>query len=267
MAGPTLRGGPAATALLFAAALLLGAAAPDARSEEPVTVFAAASLTLALGEIAEAYRAQGGGALRPVHAASSALAKQILHGAPADLYISANPQWMDHLEARAAIEPGSRVALLGNRLVLVAPKRRPLDLAIEPGFALAESLGERRLAMGDPAHVPAGIYAEAALRHLGVWPELAAKAAFTAHVRAALALVEGGGAGAAIVYASDAQASRRVQLVGSFPPDSHPPIRYPMALVAGRDGAGARDLAAYLRGAEAAAIFARHGFEPLRAAP
>lgn len=250
-------------------ALAFGLAAPplQAESDEPVTVFAAASLTSAFVELAESYWKSGGGELRPVHAASSALAKQILHGAPADLYISANPQWMDHLQDKDAIAPGSRVDLLGNRLVLVAPEDHPLDLAIEPGFRLAAALGDRRLAMGDPAHVPAGIYGRSALQSLGIWSAVAPKAAFAAHVRAVLALVESGAAGAGIVYASDASASRRARLVGVFPADSHPPIRYPLAIVAGRDRPAVRRLAAYLRGSEAAAAFSRHGFEPLIAAP
>lgn len=252
---------------LLAALLSLPAAGPRAGSDEPVTVFAAASLTSALAEIAAAFEASGAGRLRPVHAASSALAKQILHGAPADLYISANPQWMDHLQARGAIEAGSRRDLLANRLVLVVPERRPLDLAIAPGFPLAAALGKRRLAMGDPAHVPAGIYAQEALRSLGVWQEVAPKAAFTANVRAALALVESGGAGAAIVYASDAAASRRVRLLGRFPADSHPPIRYPLAIVAGRGSPAVRAVAAHLAGPSARAVFAANGFEPLAAAP
>ena len=251
-------------ALLLGAVLCGATTAGPAASEDEVSVFAAASLTTAFIEIAEVY---DGGDLRPVHAASSALAQQILHGAPADLYISANPQWMDHLEDRQAIEPESRHDLLGNRLVLVVPARRPLGLTIGPGFPLADALGTRRLAMGDPAHVPAGIYAKAALESLGVWQAVAPKAAFSAHVRAALALVESGGAGAGIVYASDAAASARVRPIGAFPADSHPPIRYPMAIVAGRDRTAVRRLAGFLRGPDAAAIFARHGFEPLTSAP
>ena len=254
-------------AILPVLALGLAALPAAAESDEPVTVFAAASLTSAFVELSEAYKTGGGGSLRPVHAASSALAKQILHGAPADLYISANPQWMDHLQGKEAIEPDSRVDLLGNRLVLVAPEDHPMDLKIEPGFPLAAALGERRLAMGDPTHVPAGIYGRSALESLGIWSEISPKAAFAAHVRAVLALVESGAAGAGIVYASDAAASQRARQVGVFPAESHPPIRYPMAIVAGRDRPAVQRLASYLRGAEAARVFARHGFEPLIAAP
>ena len=260
----------AATGLLLAAALWVAALAAPARTAEPtreVTIFAAASLTSVLGEIAERYEADGQGSLRLVHAASSALAKQILHGAPADLFLSANPQWMDHLEARAAIEPESRLDLLGNRLVLIAPEDQALDIEIAPAFPLAAALGERRLAIGDPGHVPAGIYAAAALETLGVWAELAPRAAYAAHVRAALALVESGAAGAGIVYASDATISTRVRLLGAFPADSHPAIRYPMAIIAGRDSPDVRKVVAYLRSPSAAEIFAHHGFQPLAAEP
>ena len=262
-------GGPLRRRLNVAAFALVLAAFPAAmgRAEEPVTIYAAASLTAVLGDLAESYVASGNPPPRSVFASSSILAKQIEQGAPADLYIAANPAWMDYLESRALTEPGSRVALLGNRLVLIAPLDSPLDkLDIAPGFPLAEALDREReggrLALGDPSHVPAGQYAQAALQDLAVWEGIAPRAAFAADVRAALALVERAAAVAGIVYASDAQVSRRVRVLGTFPEDSHPPIRYPLAILAGRDKPAVRALYDFLQSPEAAALFSARGFIP-----
>lgn len=238
-------------------------AAAGADDAATVTIFAAASTTNAVNEISALYEAAGRATVRPVYAASSTLAKQIARGAPADLFLSANTAWMDLLAEQAALEPGSSRTLLGNELVLVAPSDSTLSLDVKPGFALAAALGRGRLAIGDPAHVPVGIYAKAALEALGVWGEVEGKTAVTANVRAALALVESGAAAAGIVYASDAKVSERIRLVGRFPPDSHPAIGYPLALVAGRDSPTVRAFYDFLQGPEAAAVFARHGFRPL----
>jgi molybdate transport system substrate-binding protein len=245
-----------------ALAFLAGVLAVPEPANAKILVFAAASTTGAVGEIAEIYGTRGLGEVRAAFAGSSALARQIVAGAPADIYISANPKWMDYLADEHAIEADSRIDLVANGLVLVAPADSRLALRIEPGFPLAEGLDGGRLAMGDPDHVPAGIYARAALIDLGVWPALVGHLALTADVRAALALVERGEAAAGIVYATDAAITSRVRLVDTFPPDSHPPIAYPAAMVAGRDRPEVRRFFAFLTSAEAAAVFARHGFVP-----
>ena len=249
----------------LAAAALVGAfaalTAPQAATAR-VLVFAATSTTGALGEIGEIYGARGLGTVRTAFAGSAALARQIIAGAPADIYISASPQWMDYLAGEGAIEPASRFDLLGNRLVLIAPADSRLRLAIEPAFPLVAALDGQRLAMGDPDHVPAGMYAKAALIHLGIWPALTGHLALTADVRAALTLVERGEAAAGIVYATDAAITSRVRMAGTFPADSHPPITYPAAIVADRDRPEVRRFFAFLASAEAAAVFARHGFRP-----
>ena len=234
-----------------------GRAADDATM---VTVFAAASTATAIDEVAALYAAKGWGAVRASFAASSTLAQQIANGAPADVYVSANVRWMDFLAAEMAIVAASRVNLLANRLVLIAPAEADLSLSIAPGFPLAEVLGDRRLAMADPDHVPAGIYGKTALTNLGVWPAVASKVAATADVRAALVLVELGEAAAGVVYATDAAISRRVRIVDVFPTSGHPPIVYPAAVVAGRDGPRVRRFFDFLMSSEAAAVFARHGF-------
>ena len=211
----------------FLAILGAALAAPTVRpahAEESATLFAAASTADAVTAVAAAYAVSGRGTLRPVFAASSTLAQQIVRGAPADLYLSANNAWMDFLAERGAIEADSRIDLLSNRLVLIAPAESPLSLRIEPGFALAAALGDSRLAMGEPSHVPAGTYAKAALESLGIWPQVMPRAAYMADVRAALALVERREAVAGIVYATDAAASRKVRIVDTFPANSHPPI-------------------------------------------
>jgi molybdate transport system substrate-binding protein len=246
---------------------LLGAAlatptAVSAHALAPTTLFAAASTTEAVTAVAATFAATGHSTLRPVFAASSTLAQQIVRGAPADLYLSANGAWMDFLAARGAIDAESRIDLLSNRLVLIAPAESPLSLSIAPGFDLAGALGDRRLAMGEPSHVPAGTYAKTALQTLGVWPQIEPKAAYMADVRAALALVERREAAAGIVYATDAAASRKVRIVDTFPADSHPPITYPLAIIAGRRNPDTIELYEYLRSADAQAIFRAHGFVP-----
>ncbi|MEO3429954.1 molybdate ABC transporter substrate-binding protein [Pelagibius sp. CAU 1746] len=242
--------------------LTLFVALPAARGEagEPVTLFAAASATDAVNEIAEAYAARTGGSIRPVVAASSTLARQISQGAPADLFLSANVEWMDHLEARRLLLDGSRVPLLSNRLVLVAPVGSPLRLRLAPELDLARLLGTGRLAIGDPNHVPAGVYARQALESLGLWDQVAGKLAQASNVRAALALVDRGEAAAGIVYETDAAISPRVRVVDSFPSAASPRIIYPLAIVAGRDRPEVRRVYEFLRSAEATAIFGKHGF-------
>jgi len=226
----------------------------------PVTVFAAASTTDVINAVAAAFEAQGGAQVRPVYASSSTLARQITQGAPADLFLSANPTWLDFVAEKGFVQPGSRVDLLVNTLVLIAPARQPLEIAIEPGFAIERVIGSGRLAMGDPNHVPAGIYAKMALERLGVWARVEHRLAYAADVRAALALVERGEARAGIVYATDAAISGKVMVAGQFPDGSHPPIVYPLAIVAGQKRPEVEAFFRFLQGPEAAAIFRANGF-------
>jgi molybdate transport system substrate-binding protein len=251
---------PALAAAGLALAALAAAAAP-ARAET-VTVFAAASLRSALEDIAGAWEAETGHTLTVASAGSSALARQIRQGAPADIFLSANPGWMDALDEEGLIETESRVDLLGNRLVVVAPAggdaARPLDLA-RPG-ALAERLGTDRLAMALVDAVPAGIYGRAALEALGQWESVAPQVAQADNVRAALALVATGAAPLGIVYATDARAEPRVTVVAEIPAHAHPPIVYPAAILAGRAGPAVLAAFAAITGPEGRAAFARHGF-------
>ncbi|MDJ0970045.1 MAG: molybdate ABC transporter substrate-binding protein [Kiloniellales bacterium] len=245
----------------FVAALLGLLLCVQARAEpETVTIFAAASTTDAVAEIAELHAGDTGVTLRPVFAASSTLARQIAQGAPADLYLSANPRWMDYLEQQDLIEPVSRVDLLGNALVLIAPLDSAAEVEIAAGFDLAGLLNGRPLALADPDHVPAGIYAKAALNHLGVWPQAAGRTAYAANVRAALALVDRGEAAAGIVYTTDAAIARKIRILDRFPVESHPPIRYPLAIVAGRRSAEVEAVYAFLQGPDAAERFRACGF-------
>lgn len=246
--------------MLLRVALLLSAFVPGSALAKPPVLLAAASLEESLTAAADAWTAQGHE--RPVisFAASSALARQIEAGAPADLFISADEEWMDYLARRGLIRPSSRVSFLTNRLVLVAPNDSQLRLTIRSGFPLARALGGGRLAMADPDAVPAGRYGKAALVSLGVWPAVVAKVAPAENVRAALALVERGEAPAGIVYATDARATRNVRVIGVFPSVSHPPIRYPMAVLRSATSAGAEPFRQFLLSGPAKAIFSRYGF-------
>jgi molybdate transport system substrate-binding protein len=241
-----------------------GAQDLDRPQTGPVTIFAAASTTDAVNEIAEAYATRTGGSIRPVVASSSTLARQIAEGAPADIFLSANIAWMDHLDARQLLAPGTRLPLLSNRLVLIAPAGSPLRLRLTRDLPLRELLGDGRLAIGDPAHVPAGIYAKQALEALGLWDQVADRLAQSSNVRAALALVDRGEVPAGIVYETDAVISPRVRIVDAFPAEVTPPITYPLAIVAGRDTPAVRAAYDFLTSETAAAIFARHGFTSAR---
>jgi len=219
------------------------------------TVFAAASLKNALDEI---------NALRKEKAvvsygASSALAKQIEAGAPVDVFISADLDWMDYVEKKDLLAPGSRRSLLRNRLILVAPAREPQKLEPAPGFPIASALGRGRLALADPNSVPAGKYAKAALEKLGVWDQVANRVAAAENVRAALALVARGEAPLGIVYQTDANAEPGVMVAGVFPENSHPPIIYPAAALKSARPEG-RAFLEFLRTEAARRIFEKHGF-------
>jgi len=225
-----------------------------------VTVFAAASLGDVMNDIVKIYTAKSGAGIKTSYAASSALARQIENGAPADLFFSADEQWMDYLEKRALIERGTRVARLGNRLVLIARAGPARKVEIRKGFDLAGLLGNGRLATGDPASVPVGRYAQQALTYLGVWPIVESKLARADNVRFALTYVERGEAPLGIVYATDAAMAKGVQVIGEFPPESHLAISYPMAIVAKHATGATRAFHAFLLGGEAAAVFRRFGF-------
>jgi molybdate transport system substrate-binding protein len=241
---------------------LLGLLLAHAAAHATLTVLAAASLKEALDEAAAAWRAGGGEPTAISYAASSALARQVEHGAPADVFISADRDWMDYLEQRALLRPGTRVDWLRNTLVLVAPAAAaaaaPLPLA--PGFPLAARLGGGRLAVGDPDHVPAGKYAKAALQWLGAWAQVEARLARADNVRGALNFVARGEAALGIVYRTDAAAEPRVRIVGTFPAAAHAPIVYPAAVLAAAARPEAARFLAFLRSPRALAILERHGF-------
>ena len=223
-----------------------------------VTVFAAASTTAAMNEIAISYAERTSKRVICSFGGSSLLAKQIEHGAPADLFLSADQQWMDYLEEKQALASGTRIDLLGNSLVIVTPVAKPLAVTVEPGFAFAASF-TGRMAVGDPTHVPVGIYAKEAFTALGWWQALEARLAPAADVRGALKLVEMGEADVGVVYATDAKISAKVAVAAAIPPQLHTAIRYPAALTVKSTPAAAAFLA-YLRGPAARAVFARAGF-------
>ncbi len=247
--------------LALAAAAIAGSAPSHAARTPPLTVFAAASLTDALQAIGKLWAAAGQPAARFSFASSSTLARQIEAGAPANLFASADEQWADWLQQRGLLVPETRRSLLTNSLVLIVPKDQARTLQVGPGLDLDALLGPGgRLATGDPSNVPAGIYAQAALKSLGLWDRVQPRLARADSVRAALLLVERGEAPAGIVYATDAAASRGVAVAGTFPPDSHPPITYPFAVVRAYDTPAARAFLDFLAGPQASDAFSRAGF-------
>ena len=227
-------------------------------------VFAAASLKNALDDANAEYRRRTGRTVTVSYAASPALARQIEAGAPADVFISADVDWMDYLAQRRLIKPETRRNLLGNRLVLVGPRETRRDVTIAPGFPLATLLGGGRLAMADPDSVPAGKYGKAALEHLGVWPSVQARIARAENVRAALALVSRGEAPLGIVYQTDAAADPKVKVVGFFPEDTHPPIVYPIAAIAASTAPTTAAYLEFLRSPAAKPYFEKQGFTVLQ---
>lgn len=266
--GPAARPGARVTwpgvIVVCAAALVVFACGrqPTQGAPPDVLVFAAASLQTALEELAPLAGRDTGTSVQVSYAATSALARQIEGGAPADLFISADLEWMDYLDERGAIVRASRVNLLGNDLVLIAPAARQMTLAIAPGFALAGALGATgRLAVADP-DVPAGRYARAALTNLGVWASVADRLAPAENVRAALRLVARDEAPLGVVYRTDAAADRDVAIVGTFPAGSHPAIVYPAALTSSADRHAA-DVLAFLQTSRASDVFSRHGFRAI----
>lgn len=243
-------------AALLAACMPLAAAAPP----RPPLVLAAASLQESMTAAADAWAKQGHP--RPVisFAASSALARQVIAGAPADLFVSADAEWMDALAVRRLIVPATRADFLGNRLVVVAKADNPVRLPLRPAAALARLLGAGPLAMADPASVPAGRYGRQALHRLGAWRAVAPRVVGAENVRAALALVERGAAPLGIVYATDARAAPSLRVAGIFPAASHPPIVYPIARLAASRNPEAEAFRRFLLSRAGKAIFVRHGF-------
>lgn len=225
------------------------------------TVFAAASLKESLDEITARFTQETGKCVTVSYAGTAVLARQIEQAAPADIFFSANRDWMDHLDAQGLIDRPSRLSLLGNALVLIAPHDSTATVRIAPGMSLALLLGSGgRLAMADADAVPAGIYAKAALVDLGLWESVADRVVESDNVRSALAFVARGEAPLGIVYATDAIAEPRVRVLDRFPADSHPPIRYPVALTAESDNADAALLLRFLQSETARGIFAGYGF-------
>ncbi len=250
-----------AQALLVFSLMPILSGARDVAAADAVRVYAAASLTGAFIEIAKAGVDAGFAPCSCVHAASSALARQIAAGAPADIFISANPSWMDYLAERHLNASAPRL-FAGNTLVIISA-RKSFKFSFDGKRALADALGGEWLAVADPDHVPAGIYAKAGLQSLGHWDGVKGRLARAANVRAALALVVRGEAAAGVVYGSDAASEPRVRTVADFPAASHPEIRYMAALIGKATKSAARRYYAFLASPSVAAILTRHGFLPM----
>lgn len=254
------------SAALFSLLLLITAtvaACGSPTSQRAPLVLAASSLQEALSAVADAWTADGHA--RPViaFAASSSLARQIQNGAPADIFLSADGAWMDAVESKKLLKPGTRTDLLTNQLVLIAPKGSTAKVSLLTLGSLSVALGDRRLAMADPDAVPAGRYAKTALEHLKLWDGIKDRLAPAENVRAALALVERDAAPLGIVYSTDAMASNKVRVVATFPESSHPPIRYPVAVLRAAPHADADNFRNYLASPPARRIFASYGFASL----
>jgi molybdate transport system substrate-binding protein len=249
-----------ATFVVAVAALVAQA---DGAEDKSITVFAAASMKNALDEVNTLFTSRSGIKVVANYAASSALMKQIEQGSPADVFLSVDIDWMDYGAKRNLIKNDTRENLLGNRLVLIAPKDSKIDkVSIAPSFDLAALVGNGRIATGDVRAVPAGLYAKAALEKLGVWSSVESKLAMAENVRAALVLVALGEAPLGIVYETDAKVDPGVKIVGVFPEDSHPPIIYPVAMTKDAKPEAAQYLA-FLTTSEAKAVFERYGFRAL----
>jgi molybdate transport system substrate-binding protein len=251
--------------LLVAAGLAwIGGVQPVSAQGKDVVVFAAASLQNALDEIARQWQRETGKKAVISYAASNTIIKQIEQGAPADIFFSADLDWMDYGEQKDLIRPDTRFNLLGNQLVLIAPRGSSVSFVnIQPGFDLAARLKSGRLAMGNVDAVPAGKYGKAALEKLGVWDSVKDKIAQAESVRAALLLVSRGEASLGIVYQTDAAADLKVKIVGTFPDNTHPPIMYPVALTKTSTNADAQAFLNYLRSPAHGRTFERQGFTVL----
>jgi molybdate transport system substrate-binding protein len=249
------------SAYIVALSILCGSSySPAFAQDNSLTVFAAASMKNALDDIDAAYTAKTSVKVVASYAASSALAKQIEQGAPADIFASADTDWMDYAISKKTINEPTRINLLGNSIVLIAPKDSKIDnVTIGQGFDLAKLAGDGRIATGDVKAVPVGKYAKAALEKLGAWPAAEPKFAMAESVRAALTLVARGEAALGIVYATDAKVEPGVKILGTFPADSHPAIIYPVAATATAK-AQAADYLAFLRSLAAKTVFEKYGF-------
>lgn len=245
------------------ALFMLAVASHATRAEEPVRVFAAASLTNALNEIGAQWQKAGHPQPSLTYAASSALAKQVEAGAPADVFASADLKWMDYLDERKKIDPATRVNLLGNTLVLIVPKGRGFPVEMQKGFDLAKAY-EGKLCTGEPGVVPVGIYARQSLETLGWWAALQGRIVGTDDVRTALAFVERGECPLGIVYATDAAISSKVEVLATFPESTHKPIVYPFALVQGARAEAAGFLDHVKTSPDAARVFQQYGFTLLK---
>jgi molybdate transport system substrate-binding protein len=249
--------------LLLVGAILIGLQAFAAQADKSaITVFAAASLTNVLQDLADEFTKDSSIPIRFSFAASSTLARQIENGAPADLFFSADLEWMDYLQSRQLIQPATRHDVLGNQLVLIAPLDSKIVLKIEPNFPLATVLGKGRLATGDPDSVPVGRYAQQALTKLGVWNEVSARLVRADSVRSALAFVDRGEAALGIVYVTDALVDKNVRVIDVFPDSSHSPIIYPVALTTAANADAAKFLS-FIRSPAGDIAFRRYGFAPL----
>jgi molybdate transport system substrate-binding protein len=237
----------------------VAAAADDAKS---VLVFGAASLTDVLDELGKTFTAQTQVPIKSSLAASSVLAKQIEAGAPADVFFSADLEWMDYLDQRKLLRPGSRHDVVLNRLVLIAPVDSKVSVKITPGFDLVKALGDGKLVTGDPDSVPVGKYAHTALEKLGVWDKVSGRLVRAENVRSALAFVARGEAPLGIVYQTDALAEKRVRIVDVFPESSHPPVTYPIALTT-HAGPEAQRFLDFVLSNAAQPVFRRYGFQPV----
>ena len=245
--------------MVIGVAFLVGWTAQTAGAQN-LTVLAAASLKEALDDVSAQFQRASGNKVAIAYAASSALARQIENGAPADIFVSADLDWMDYLDQRKLLRAGTRTNLLRNRLVLIAPAESKVQVEIKAGFPLDKMLGDGRLSMADPDSVPAGKYGRAALEKLGVWSANERKVARGDNVRTALNFVARGEAPIGIVYETDAFAEKKVRVVARFPQDSYPAIIYPAAAVATSRHAATTAYLNYLKSGEARAIFEKYGF-------
>ncbi len=248
---------------LLVGATLASGVGPAAAQGRDVLVFAAASLKNALDDVASQWQRETGKRVAISYAASNNLIKQIEQGAPADIFISADPDWMDYGQQKNLIKPETRANLLGNSIALIAPKDSTLSIKIEKGFDLTAALNGGRLAMGNVDAVPAGKYGKAALEKLGAWEGVKDRIAQAENVRAALLLVARNEAPLGIVYQTDAVSDPGVRIIGTFPDDTHPPIIYPAAMTKDSDNASAADFLKYIRSPAARPAFERQGFNVL----
>ncbi|MBN2420162.1 MAG: molybdate ABC transporter substrate-binding protein [Deltaproteobacteria bacterium] len=232
-------------------------------SGEDLTMFAAASTTNAVTEVVTIYEARGFGKIKTSFASASTLAKQIENGAPADIFLSANVKWMDYLDEKGAIHKQTRFDLLGNRLALIVPSQSSVqNIDIKPGADLLSILGkDGRLSIGDPAHVPAGMYGKHALESLGIWNKVSNRIAPMKDVRTALVIVERAETPLGLVYTTDAAISKKVRVAGVFPAEYHEPIVYPIAIVTGGKLKAGKAFLDFLRTEDARAVFIKYGFE------